>query len=153
MSHQYATVEDMARFAVPAVVLRDIEDAEINAVLVSATSTADSYLENRYNPPITTVPDSLKEAVANLAAWTLIKQKGIRPGSEDEETIRESYEDAMKWLRDIAAGRATLPSQETAPGPSALPAFASNDERGWNNGDGTFGSGGSRDPEDPCSIC
>ena len=154
MSHQYATVEDMQRLAIPAVVLRDTEDPDINRALIAATSKADSYLENRYNPPMTApLPESLVEAVASLAAWIFIRQKGIRPGGEDEETIRVSYDDAMSWLRDIAAGRATLPTDETSPAPAVLPAISSDVQRGFGTSSGTFGGGGTNDPEDPCSIC
>ena len=42
MSHQYATVEDLQRLAVPAVVLRDNEDPDIDRALIAATSKADS---------------------------------------------------------------------------------------------------------------
>ncbi len=146
MSHQYATVEDMQRLAVPAVVLRDSEDPDIDRALIAATSKADSYLENRYNPPmIAPFPESLVEAVASIAAWIFIRSKGIRPSSEDEETIRISHDDAMTWLKDVAAGRATLPRAETSPDPVSTPAVASDTDRGFSSGDGTFGGGSSRD--------
>lgn len=153
MSHQYATVEDMKRFAIPAVVLRDCEIPDLNSALVAATSMADSYLENRYNPPITMIPDSLKLAVANLAVFIVIKKKGIRPNSDDDITIREGHTDAIKWLQDVAAGRATLPSQETASAPQDGPDVLSDMERGWDQTQGVFGGGGgTRNPEDPFSV-
>ena len=169
MSHQYATVEDMKTFAIPAVVLRDCEVPELNAALVAASSRADSYFENRYPTPIAptpidpaTIPDVVKETVANLAAFIVIKKKGIRPNSDIAErlrtagfdvTIREGHDDAIIWLKDVAAGRATLPAQETAVAPQDGPDVLSDMERGWDAGQGIFGGmGQTRDPEDPFSV-
>ena len=76
------------------VIARAISDAE---------SLVDSYVGARTTVPLTTVPDHVKTLAVNLAIYYL--HLGRRSVTED---IRNQYEDDLRQLRDIAAGKATL---------------------------------------------
>lgn len=76
-------------------------DAAITNALDDASAEADSYIGSRYDIPVTTSP-RLVQVTCAIARYRL---------HEDHATdqIRRDYEDAVKWLRDIGAGRAVLP--------------------------------------------
>jgi phage gp36-like protein len=48
--------------------------------------------------------DDLRAQVCAIAAYLALSVRGFRPQSEDEN-VRLRYEDAMRWLRELAAGR------------------------------------------------
>jgi phage gp36-like protein len=48
--------------------------------------------------------NDLSAAVCKIAAYELLAIRGFNPDGDDEQ-VRKRYEDAMKWLADIAAGR------------------------------------------------
>lgn len=74
----------------------------VAAALTKASSMADSYLA-RWLPidSADDAPEVLKDAVIRIAHYQLTGQTG------NEET-RLRYEDAIRWLRDVAAGKASL---------------------------------------------
>jgi phage gp36-like protein len=92
--------------------------------LTRASAEADSYLCARYAAPVLQPGDALVQCVLDIARFRLWDRR-----APDE--VRQRYEDAMRWLRDVAAGRAVLltsaglpaaPATAQAPGAAAVSA-------------------------------
>lgn len=81
-----------------------VADATVLArAIADAESLADSYIGARTAVPLTTVPTHVRALCVNMAIYYL--HLGRRSVTED---IRKQYEEDLKQLRDIAAGKATL---------------------------------------------
>ena len=61
----------------------------------------DSYVGLRYDLPLATVPERLKRLSAAIARFYLHKDA-------PPEAVRQAYDDGIKFLKDVAAGRAVL---------------------------------------------
>lgn len=110
-THTYVTVDEFVAYvhAHEAVELSDLYDplnSEINSdkvtqSLISASREADSYLRNRYATPIAPTPFELKQPVMAIARYRL-------SNLDRESRIRLDYEDAIRFLQQVAKGLATL---------------------------------------------
>ena len=96
--------------------LRDLSDHDrdgepdlsaIERALEDDSALADSYLAIRYAVPVNPVPDALRAAVVEMACYRL-----ANTGAGYSEDLRRRYEDAIRFLRDVAGGRADLPGIE-----------------------------------------
>lgn len=74
--------------------------AQVDAALERASSLVDSYIA-RYLPIPTPYPRVVVDCVVQITTYDLA-------GNRATETERLRYEDALRWLRDLAAGTATL---------------------------------------------
>jgi phage gp36-like protein len=77
--------------------------AAIARALDDATSLIDGYLSQRYTLPLPQVPALLKTMCIDIALYRLASNPALL--SED---ARRRYDDALKFLRDIGAGKASL---------------------------------------------
>lgn len=73
----------------------------VERALQDAAEEADSYVAVRYTVPLPSVPAPLKVAVCDIARFRLYKD---RPTEE----VKYRYEQAVKWLKSVARGEATL---------------------------------------------
>jgi phage gp36-like protein len=84
------------------------DEARIDQALTDAEAEAVSYLSGRYPDQLPTTPDAtppvLKARVADLALHQLRRLTGHR--ASDQEL--DAYLGAVRWLRDVQAGRANL---------------------------------------------
>lgn len=76
-------------------------DATLGVFLVRASSEMDSRLAVRYAVPIAGSVSALKAPCMDIARYRMFDDAA-------PETVRERYEDALRWLSDLAAGRAVL---------------------------------------------
>lgn len=130
---QYATDTDLQNAGMSAKMIALVDSSVRTAALVSASSTADGYLASQYGDdlPLTTWPESLRVAVARIAAWTLVSGPiGFNPDGT-HEVFLENHKQAMKWLADVGAKRVTLPTYSAAPTRHASPMVASDTTRGF----------------------
>lgn len=67
-----------------------------------AASLIDGYLASRYTLPLTSVPDIVTGWAGDITRFKLWDQAA-------PEEVRKRYEDAISQLRDLAAGRLSLP--------------------------------------------
>jgi phage gp36-like protein len=74
----------------------------VQRALDDATAEVDAYLSVKYATPLVTVPNAVLSATCVISRYRLHDDKAT-------ERIRADYEDAIRWLKDIAAGRALLP--------------------------------------------
>lgn len=127
----YATPADLRALSVSADALAGIDDPTLQVAIDSASGRADGYLRSRYTLPITNVSDDLKQVVCDMAAYIALKVRGFNP--EGNELLVKGWDDALKWLQQVASGLvspALGDSSGGTPVPSA-PVVISNCRRGW----------------------
>ena len=81
------------------------DTAVLNAILTRADALIDGYLAGRY-----AVPVALMATAGDLARYWLYDDAA-------PERVREAYEDALAWLREVAAGRIGLNLPATGANP------------------------------------
>lgn len=97
-------------------------DAEyLAAVLAKVDAEIDSYLRGRYALPLASVPTELTAIAVDLARYRLYPLNV-------PDTVQKLRDDALRWLRDLAAGRAEL-NLATEPEPVAVGIAASAPDR------------------------
>lgn len=114
----YATRQDMvARYGEKELVLNTnretpstgvIVDAVLDEALADAEAEANGYLRVRMTTPVNPVPTTLTQQVCAIARYRLWKERA-------SEKVRQDYEDARAWLKDVAAGRVALGNSGDAP--------------------------------------
>jgi phage gp36-like protein len=77
--------------------------AAIARALDDASSLIDGYLSQRYTLPLPAVPAFLRAMCIDITLYRLASNPALL--SED---ARRRYDDALRFLRDIGAGRASL---------------------------------------------
>lgn len=101
---QYASLSDLTTLGLPAAALTGIDDATRTAALVAASAAADSYFNKRFTLPLVTWGADITRAVVAIASWDLLSRRGFNPSSGADVAIRQRYDDAVGWLRDVARG-------------------------------------------------
>ena len=112
----YATPDDFASLGIVPAALDGIADAEKQAALNSASSLADGYLGAKFRLPILTPSADLKGVVCRLANYDLLAVRGFNPELGADVVIRDRYQDAVRWLEGVAAGKITPPLIDSTPG-------------------------------------
>jgi phage gp36-like protein len=101
----YATPNDLGIYGLSSSVVEELDPSDVQEKLDAASSTADGYLSTHYTLPIVVpYPASLIDAVCRIAAYNLLSVRGYNPEGQAEQ-IRLRYEDAIRWLEGISAGR------------------------------------------------
>ncbi len=120
----YATRTELYALGVSDEALTDVSTTDQDTALESASRTVDSYLRGRYGTPFPSpYPYELREKTCHVAAWNLMSTRGFNPSGGMDEAVRLRYEDAIKWLTNVARGvvvldntaDATPNKQEAAP--------------------------------------
>jgi phage gp36-like protein len=80
-----------------------IDDDVLNRAILDATGEIDSYIGKRYGKTLAgkPIPPNLTRVCCDITRYRLYDDATV-------ETVRKRYEDAIAFLRDVAAGRATL---------------------------------------------
>lgn len=128
----YATVANLAALGIRSETTEDIDTADLDSALASASSEADSYLAKVYTLPITAWGDALRMHVAAMAAYSVMAVRGFDPSGTDD-VLRQRRDDAIAWLKMLAAGEITDPSivdstPDTSKGGAAV---VTQPKRGW----------------------
>lgn len=79
------------------------EAATVTLALESATAEIDSYLRERYTVPLSTPGPMIKTICVDIAVYRMALSE-----SSCTENMIKRYESALAWLKDIAAGKASL---------------------------------------------
>lgn len=116
----YATQADFASLGLPTKATASIASGDIDAALEAASRYVDSYIGSRYDLPLVTVDKSVTIAVCQIAAYRLLARRGFAAGAADAEVVRQQYEDALGWCKDVAKGLA-LPGSTTTTDQSKPP--------------------------------
>ena len=117
----YATASDLiARFGEEE--LRQLADPQgtgtwdagiVHQALADASAEMDAYLAQRYAVPVP-ASDLIVRICCDIARYRLWEDR-----ASDE--VRSRYEDAVRMLRDIAAGRAALPGAAASASSPLMP--------------------------------
>jgi phage gp36-like protein len=114
--------------------VQNITDATILEFVEKASGRIDSYLRGRYTLPLQQpYPDEIVQASLHIARLRLLTWRGFNP-DEFDAGYREDHNEAILWLRDIAAGRAHLDvhaDQTTAN--EGRPRVITSDQQGWHD--------------------
>jgi len=82
----------------------DLPDSGVVAeVIAGAEAEIDSYLAVRYQVPVSPAPERLKALSVDVALYHLYSRRGVAP-----EVRRRRYEDAVAFLKLVAAGQALI---------------------------------------------
>lgn len=81
-----------------------INSAAVDKAIAGASADIDSYIATRYPLPLPENPVVLVDKCADIVRYKMTGSAGRLM----TEGIRERYEDAIRWLRDVAAGKASL---------------------------------------------
>ena len=101
------------------------DDNKIAAALDDASAQVDSYCARRYPLPLTLSDPGLRlvtGSVCDIAVARLATSAGRMT-----EIIQTRHDQAMTWLRDIAAGKADLPLAASAGSAAAAPPISPNE--------------------------
>jgi phage gp36-like protein len=91
----------------------DVPDAAVvSEVIAKADAEIDGYLGIRYQVPLSPVPDLVKAMSLDLAVYNLHKRRPLLPMPE---TCRQSYVDAINFLKSVVAGNATIGASAAPP--------------------------------------
>lgn len=85
-----------------------VDDAKLTGVLEEASGTIESYCRERYKLPLA-ASEQLEALCLDMAVYKLFLRRRKMP-----EAIRVAYEDAIAFLKDVAAGKAGLDQQATS---------------------------------------
>ena len=108
----YCTLADITKAIPEAAVIQltddedvgEIDEAKVTEAIAAADAEIDTYCATRYSTPFATVPDPIKKLSVDIAIYNLYKRKvEVIP-----EAKKDSYTNAVRMLRDIAAGKASL---------------------------------------------
>lgn len=97
--------------------LNAIDGAVVARAIADAEAECDSWLSVRYSVPLASPSDRLRAVAADIARYRLWADGA-------PEHVRRAYEDALGWLRAVAAGSAGAEAVVTAPGVALGPAPA-----------------------------
>lgn len=100
----FANLDHLEGLGIPAAALGSVTPTKKVEQLAATTELASGILAGRYDLPIVAWGGDLTMATAKIAAYELLSVRGFNPDGDDSN-VRTRYEDAMKWLADVAAGR------------------------------------------------
>lgn len=114
----YCTLDDILAMMDEAEVIRYTDDNNAGYINTDVTGKAiagagaliDSHLAVRYSVPVSPVPDILVDLAVDIAIYKICSRRGQSP-----EEIRKKFEDAVKYLEKVAAGKIVLSGASAAP--------------------------------------
>lgn len=128
----FATEEDVVRYGLPTDVVRAVDQEKRSAAILAASDEAAGYLNGAYVLPLTAWGRDLTKKVSHIAAAHIMGIKGFDPDGADA-AIEKRNDDAISWLKLVAAGRVRPPGivDSTPETVEAAGYVASDTSRGW----------------------
>ena len=142
---QYAGISDLERVGMPSKAIQNLAPSMLDDALQHASALIDSYLRARYTLPLVhPYADEIVRCTAIIATYDAMTRRGYNPAGPDEH-FRLRYEDCIRWLEALAAGRVSLaatadatPTVNEGGGqvysagfPRTAGEVEANEERGW----------------------
>lgn len=98
----FGELELIAQTDIDPVATGAIVVARIDRALASAEGEVEGYIGARYQVPLVTVPQNVKQAVLDIARYRLYRDNA-------PELVVENYKSAIRLCRDISSGTVRLP--------------------------------------------
>lgn len=105
----------------------DEQQHVIDEAIAAADAEIDSYVGVKYAVPVSPVPSRLRNLSADIATYNLYKRRSGSIGMP--ELVRQTYEDALSFLKDVARGTASLGIDPEPTGSSATGAKVVSNKR------------------------
>lgn len=80
----------------------------LTTIIADVVQLVRGYVAARYEPEATGIPSELRTAAIDLVIYRLCKR--VRKAGDGDEDRREAADRAMEILKDLGAGRFSLPS-------------------------------------------
>lgn len=114
----YATPTDLHNLAMPARGLASYQTPTVQQLhLDTASDLVDTYLANQVTLPLTgTIPKTLVMKVCQIAAWTLLVQRGYNPQNPDDDSLKAGYDASIVWLESVSKGEIKPIITDSSPG-------------------------------------
>lgn len=130
---QYADIADLAQLGLKKLATAGITDADLNAALVAASETADSYMRSQHRLPLVAWGADLRRHVAMLAAWDILSaQRGFNPAAPGNDIFLARYEQALGWFKDVSRGIVSPNVTDSTPAKrDGAPRVSTAQRRGW----------------------
>ncbi len=143
----YATTEQLGRFGLNARALDKIDPADVAESLEATSREIDSYLRSQYTLPLMQVGLDVAKCCAQMTAYDLIVTRGLNPELAGDDTYEKRYARSVRWLEQIAGGRAFPDITDSSAGATrghspAGPKVRSGESRGWSRRGTTDNGGG-----------
>ena len=129
----YATTAQLASLALPVDVQNATTETQQQAALDAAQGVIHSYLEQGgYVTPLVSPGDDIIEVEVSLSTWRLAVAANLAPEGGERSNLYLRNRDAMKWLENVATGKARPAGAQDAQTGSAYsaPSVSSADKRG-----------------------
>jgi phage gp36-like protein len=99
----FANLDQLEGLGIPAAAMSTMIGAKRVEALAATTEMASGILAARYDLPIVLWGTDLSQATCKITAYDLLSVRGFNPDGDDDN-VRKRYDDAMDWLRAVAAG-------------------------------------------------
>jgi phage gp36-like protein len=108
----YCTLDDIKKTLPEAAIIQLTDDDDlgyldeikVNEAIAAADAEIDTYCAARYTVPFETAPAQIKKLSIDIAIYNLYKRKV----ETVPEAKKDSYNNAVRMLKDISAGKAAL---------------------------------------------
>ena len=97
-----------------------VDSEAVARALEAASAEIDSYLAARYVTPVDPAPITLRDVAIEIAVYRLANN-----GAGLTEDVRKRYDDSLRFLRDLAGGRADLPGAQDIEAATVSPIVSS----------------------------
>lgn len=74
----------------------------VDAIAKDVTAQFSSMLRKRYSSIPYPPPFELKSYASHVVVYRLFLRRGFNPKSEQDQLIKSSYDDAIRWLREAS---------------------------------------------------
>lgn len=80
----------------------------VDAAIAEADADIDSYAGRHYVVPFNPVPAKIKQLSVAITVYKLYEKRIALFGGELSKSIRDMYDDAMSFLKDVSKGTAVI---------------------------------------------
>jgi phage gp36-like protein len=117
----YCTSADLSQYGIRAEALANIDPSILTSNIAGASDVIDSYLRSRFELPLVAWGSDLTGCCAKIAVYEIIRVRGFNAARASDETIKDAYDQSIRWLVDISNQKATPNVTDSA---SAVPGEA-----------------------------
>lgn len=130
----YATRAQLEKYGIAPEIIADISNDDIDDMIEAASRVADSYLQIKYELPLSAVGLDVTIAVCEICSYKILTAfKLFAPQTNDFAVWQDRYNNAIRWFEGITTGKVTPTGVTSADSTLDGLVIISSDEspRGW----------------------